>query len=85
MDAVVEDRGRLLVRAKDGDRRRDEVRRKDGLLAKEVPDIVLEGGLAVGAERGVGGGEVCDEAVRLGGGKVAAEGMDEVEAGPVGR
>ncbi len=84
LDAVVEDRGRLLVRAEDGDRRGDEVRRKDGLLAKEVPDVVLEGGLAVGAERGIGGREIGDEAVRLGGGKVAAEGMDEVETGLVG-
>ena len=67
LDAVVEDRGRLLVRAEDGDRRRDEIRRKDGLLAKEVPDVILEGGLAVGAERRIGGGEIGDEGVRLGG------------------
>ncbi len=84
LDAVVEDRGRLLVRAEDGDRRRDEVRRKDGLLAKEVPDVVLEGCLAVWAERGVGSGEIGEKAVHLGGGKVSAEGMDEVDAGLVG-
>ena len=83
LDAVVEDRGRLLVRAEDGDRRRDEVRRKDGLLAKEVPDVVLEGGLAVGSERRVGSGEIGEKAVHLGGGKVSAEGMDEVDAGLV--
>ena len=84
LDAVVEDRGRLLVRAEDGDRRRDEVRRKDGLLAKEVPDVVLEGGLAVGAERRVGDGKIGEKAVHLGGREVSAEGMDEVETGLVG-
>ena len=85
LDAVVKDRGRLLVRSEDGDRRRDEVRRKDGLLAKEVPDVVLEGGLAVGPERRVGGGKIGEKAVHLGGREVSAEGMDEVNAGLVGR